>query len=357
MPGDLIVGSRTRSTMAKPKKKKAPPKRRRKQQRPPAWQATAIKILAGTGLLLAIVVGTGWLIHHLFPPPQPTTQVLPPTRPHPSATAKPTAKPAPPASGNTAVPAPPIYEIYPKSTAALQPQANKAPTPEAAPEGRPKVAIIIDDIGYDRGLANQFLAMNVPMTFSVLPQSPFRRSILKAIRAKGQEIMLHQPMEPEEYPHVNPGPGALLNAMSADALIAQLNQNLDDLPGAKGINNHMGSRLTTESTRMYQVFSVLKKRGLYFIDSRSTAATVCRPSARMFQIPFGERDIFLDHLQEDDFIRHQFKELLREARKNGMAIAIAHPHQITVNILREVLPQLQQQVDLVPASAVVRAES
>ncbi len=166
--------------------------------------------------------------------------------------------------------------------------------------------------------------------------------------------MLHQPMEPREYPKVNPGPGALLSAMTADELIAQLERNLDRLPGVKGVNNHMGSLLTTESARMYQVFSVLKKRRLYFVDSRSTAETICRPSARMLQVPFAERDIFLDHFQDAKFIRKQFRLLIKEARKHGQAIAIAHPHSLTVQLFKEMLPELQKHVQLVPASAIVQ---
>ena len=125
------------------------------------------------------------------------------------------------------------------------------------------------------------------------------------------------------------------------------------MPGVRGVNNHMGSQLTTESTRMYQVFSVLKKRKLYFVDSRSTAATVCRPSARMFQVPFAERDIFLDHFQNARFIRKQFRQLVKEAQKHGQAVAIAHPHRVTVDIFKEMLPELQRQVELVPASQLV----
>ena len=144
---------------------------------------------------------------------------------------------------------------------------------------------------------------------------------------------------------------------SPDELIAQLNRNLDALPGVKGINNHMGSRLTAESTRMYQVFSVLKERRLFFVDSRSTVATVCRPSARLFQVPFAERDIFLDHHQEAGFVRQQFKELMREADKHGQAVAIGHPYPVTVEIFQEVLPALRKRVTLVSASELVRVES
>jgi polysaccharide deacetylase 2 family uncharacterized protein YibQ len=244
---------------------------------------------------------------------------------------------------------PPVYEIYP----AKENVARTPIRPERPVTGLPRVAIIIDDIGYDRGLARKFMAFDVPLTFSVLPDSPFGDILVKEIKAQGLELMLHQPMEPREYPQVNPGPGALLSAMTADELIAQLERNLDGLPGVRGVNNHMGSQLTTESSRMYQVFSVIKKRGLYFVDSRSTADTICRPSAHMFQVPFAERDIFLDHFQEAAFIRKQFRLLVKEARKHGQAIAIAHPHSLTVKIFKEMLPELKKQVQLVPASEIV----
>jgi hypothetical protein len=165
--------------------------------------------------------------------------------------------------------------------------------------------------------------------------------------------MIHMPMEPVEYPQVDPGPGTLLTSMSPDELIDQLDQNLDTLPGAKGVNNHMGSRMTSESSQMYQIFSVLKKRGLYFIDSRTTAESLCEPSARLFQIPFAQRDVFIDHLLEPDFIRKQIKELIRIAKKNGEAVGIMHPHSMTIKVLQEMMPELKKQVHLVPASTVV----
>jgi hypothetical protein len=193
----------------------------------------------------------------------------------------------------------------------------------------------------------------VTLTFSILPHSPFQQRIAQLARSKGLEIMIHMPMEPVEYPQVNPGPGTLLTSMSPDELINQLDQNLDTLPGVKGINNHMGSRLTSESTQMYQIFSVLKKRGLFFIDSRTTAESLCEPSARLFQIPFAQRDVFIDHHLKANFIRKQIKELIRIAQKNGEAVGIMHPHSTTLQVLQEILPDLQRQVQLVPASKVV----
>ena len=165
--------------------------------------------------------------------------------------------------------------------------------------------------------------------------------------------MLHLPMEPMEYPRVDPGPGALLTSMSPDELIAQLTKNLDTLPSARGVNNHMGSKMTTMSNQMYQIFSILKKRNLFFIDSRTTAESLSRPSARLLKIPFAQRDIFLDHVQNADFIRKQLKKLVRIAIRHGTAIGIGHPHPITIDVLQEELPKLKNKVELVPASAVV----
>ena len=341
--------------MSAPKKKKpkTTPKRRRKTKPQAIPRGTGIKIAIALALLVGIVVGSGLALQRYLPPApgtppaveRPRTPVavkkIPP-RPKPRKAAAPSKK----APTRTK---PPVYEIYPaKETVDRTPIRPKVPV-----SGLPRVAIIIDDIGYDRGLARKFMAFDVPLTFSVLPDSPFGDILVKEIKAHGLELMLHQPMQPREYPQVNPGPGALLSDMTADDLIAQLERNLDRLPGVRGVNNHMGSQLTTESNRMYQVFSVIKKRNLYFVDSRSTADTICRPSAHMFQVPFAERDVFLDHFQEAPFIRKQFRLLVKKAQKHGQAIAIAHPHSLTVQIFKEMLPELKKQVQLVPASEIV----
>jgi hypothetical protein len=252
----------------------------------------------------------------------------------------------------------PTFEIYPKEKPAPRQPLAKKDIPAAIPKptpgkALPSVALIIDDLGYDKKIAQKFAQLDVALTFSILPHSPFQQRIAQLARSRGLEIMIHMPMEPAEYPQVNPGPGTLLTSMSPDELISQLDQNLDTLPGVAGINNHMGSRLTAESTQMYQIFSILKKRGLFFIDSRTTAESLCEPSARLFQVPFARRDVFIDHYLKADFIRSQIKELIRIAKKNGEAVGIMHPHSTTLKILQEMLPDLKGQVHLVPASKVV----
>jgi hypothetical protein len=209
-------------------------------------------------------------------------------------------------------------------------------------------------VGYDRALAEKFMSLDAALTLSILPHSPHQQAIARIAHAQGSEIMLHLPMEPLEYPEINPGPGALLSSMSPDELLKVLEENLQTVPYVKGVNNHMGSKLTTHSEQIYQVFSVLKRRGLFFVDSRTTEASVCLPSARLLQLPFAQRDVFLDHVQDPAFIRKQFRELVRVARNRGEAIGIGHPHSTTYTIFKEALPELRQQVELVPASRLVR---
>ncbi|MBW1983906.1 MAG: divergent polysaccharide deacetylase family protein, partial [Deltaproteobacteria bacterium] len=139
----------------------------------------------------------------------------------------------------------------------------------------------------------------------------------------------------------------------ADELIEQLDKNLDSVPFIKGVNNHMGSKITSTSTQMYQIFSILKKRNLFFIDSRTSSKTLCKPSARLLQLPFSQRDIFLDNDLKPDAIRKQLEKLIEVAKKHGSAIGIAHPHQATYTVLRKMLPVIKNQVQLVPASKVV----
>jgi polysaccharide deacetylase 2 family uncharacterized protein YibQ len=245
------------------------------------------------------------------------------------------------------------YEIYPEETPPSKAPVSPVVSPPPDEKKKPLACIIIDDMGYDRKLADRFLGLNVPLTFSMLPFSPFQEDIARAAEKKGMEIMLHLPMEPDEYPRVDPGPGALLTSMSPDELIRQLTSDIRSVPGAKGVNNHMGSRLTAVSSQMHQVFSILKKEGLFFIDSRTTVNTLCKPSARLLQVPFAERDIFLDHVTTADFVQRQIRKLIEEAEKNGRVVAIGHPHEVTVQVLKDMMPELQKKVRLVPASKLV----
>jgi hypothetical protein len=313
-------------------KKPKPKKRTKPRKRRSGTRGQLAKIGACLAILVILIIGAGVLAHHLllqYParvtPPEVAVHKIPDQAHHSK----------------------PRFEVFPKD--------ERTPVkPEIKPRAPvPQVAIIIDDLGYDLQMAENFLDLDVALTFSMLPQGPFSGRIISRAYARGMEIMLHLPMEPNEYPQVNPGPGALLTRMPPDELIARLNRDLDAVAHVRGVNNHMGSKMTASAPQMRQIFTTLKKRGLYFIDSRTTTETLCRDSARLLRLPFAERDIFIDHLQNPDFIRKQLHRLLQRAQRQGHAVGIAHPHPVTIEVLRHELPNLKKEVQFVPASRVV----
>ena len=321
-------------------------KNRRKPRKTKLFANSLLKAIVGVASVLILVVLAGVAAHFLIKPDKPVRPKIKPDKSMPAGR-KPAAK--------KPVAKIPQYEIFPKKEVPAEIKPPKPKPPEK--DKLPQVAIIIDDLGYDRNIAEKLSRLSSKLTFSILPHSPFQKSIVRLSRDKGIETMLHLPMEPIEYPKVNPGPGTLLTSMTPDELIQQLNENLKAVPDIKGVNNHMGSRMTAESGQLYQIFSILKKKNLYFVDSRTSAKTLCKPSARLLQIQFAQRDVFLDHMQEAEFIRKQIKELIGIARRNGYAVGIGHPHSITYEVLRDMMPDLLKAVELVPASAIVERVS
>lgn len=245
----------------------------------------------------------------------------------------------------------PVYELFPA--------APDGEPPPAAPGVRlghrlPRVAIIIDDIGYDAEVAGGLLALDIPLTFSLLPGGPHRERLARRAAAAGMELMLHLPMEPLEYPAVSPGPDALLVPLSAEDLVERVQAALERLPEAKGVNNHMGSRLTGMAAPVHRVLALLRERDLYFVDSVTSPSSLCRSVARRLQLPFASRDVFLDHDPRPAAIGEQIDRLIRTARAYGRAVGIGHPHAATLDALRDALPRLAESVQIVPASRIVR---
>jgi len=214
-----------------------------------------------------------------------------------------------------------------------------------------RVAIVIDDLGYDGKLARQFLKIEAPLSFSVLPHGTFSKDIAKRVHHAGHELLLHLPMEPKGYPQINPGVGALLTKMNDEELIQTLRESLDSLPYVRGVNNHMGSKFCEYEQKLRPVMQELKNRGLFFLDSRTTSNTQAHRVAQQLRVPSAERNVFLDNIQDPQAIRVQLRRLIQLARLKGEAIGIAHPHEITLAVLREDIPKMTKEgVELVPVS-------
>ncbi len=306
--------------------------RRKQQLSRDSLSRHLLKTVLGAFILLAVVIGAGLTVVYLFNLEIPKQSRFPGATP----------EAAPSQKG-------PVFEIYPSSSLPPSPHTGRP----LRPGQKPRVAIIIDDLGYDMRIARDFLACDIPITFSILPHSPFSEKVAYAAHNNGIDVMLHLPMEPKEYPSVSPGPGVLLTAMSPDELLRQLEINMAAVPYVKGVNNHMGSRLTTVSTQLYQIFSILKKHDCFFVDSRTTGGSLCRPSARLLQVPFAERDVFLDNTLTPAYIGHQLDLLVDVARRKGQAIGIGHPHAVTYQVLAKKIPDMSQSVEFVPVAQLV----
>ncbi|MEA3241722.1 MAG: divergent polysaccharide deacetylase family protein [Pseudomonadota bacterium] len=219
----------------------------------------------------------------------------------------------------------------------------------------PRIAIIIDDMGMNTPIAKQFVQLSFPLTFSIFPYAPRALEVARLFHQAGQQIMLHVPMEPHGYPDVDPGPGALLDSMNDRQLISRFRKELTAIPGIVGINNHMGSRLTENEHIMALFMNCLLDKPLFFIDSRTTAGTVAFGEALKAGIPAGQRDVFLDNIQDEQYILTQLRKLIAIAQIKKTAVGIGHPYPETVAALRR-LSQLTQEsgVTIAPVSELIK---
>ncbi|SDE18603.1 divergent polysaccharide deacetylase family protein [Desulfuromonas thiophila] len=361
----------------KPKKSRAS-RRRRKSRLLRRWTPTRLSlavILLLTAVLLAILL---WLAGRPQPArhsvPTPAAPVITPVRPF---IAPPPASPAvvipPPAT----VPAPvlspwpeepPASEIEPPPDPAQLPLAPATPATQVIkpPPATPplvlpsrgstpvRLAIIMDDVGENLQRARQVLALNLPVTLSIIPGLSHSRTIMELAQRQGHEVMVHLPMEPLGYPQTDPGPGALLLSLDGTEIRHRTRAFLSQLPAATGCNNHMGSAFTQDAACMQAALEEIARAGLFFIDSLTSPASVAADQARQLGIATARRDVFLDNVQDVAAISRQLDQLLRRARQQGQAIGICHPHKETVLALQAFARQVRHSdIEVVPASALV----
>ena len=247
-------------------------------------------------------------------------------------------------------------EIPKGDQGARKPQRKEARAPQTGEgsEGSPNVAIIVDDVGFDVDLARAFLELKPPLTFSVLSGAPHALTIAREALGKGAEVLLHLPMEPKESNGEGPGSGVLLANMGEEEFVRALNGHLNRIPGVKGVNNHMGSLLTEREDKMVLLFRELKKRHLFFVDSRTTPLTMATKVGADMKVPVASRSVFLDHERSQEGMKVQWERLLVKAREQGYAVAIVHPHRETLAFLKEHLRELISEARLVRVSDIVR---
>lgn len=225
----------------------------------------------------------------------------------------------------------------------------RAPGAAAAPSG-PRLAIVIDDLGESTEQLAPFLAVPLPLSFAVLPTGPEAPRVARVLARRGSEVLVHLPMEPLEADHIST-PGFLTTGMDDATLRAVLARDLERVPGAKGVNNHMGSRFTRDGARMAVVARVLKAKGLYFLDSRTDAGTVAHATCQAEGLPSLQRDVFLDNDPSEDLVLARLQEAATLAGTKGFAIAIGHPRPETAAALARFARD--PGVDVVPLSALL----
>ncbi|WP_404369567.1 divergent polysaccharide deacetylase family protein [Marinobacter sp.] len=205
----------------------------------------------------------------------------------------------------------------------------------------PTIAIIIDDMGHSLTEGQRLVDLEQPITLAFLPYRRHTTVLAEAAHRRQKEIMLHAPMANTR--NFGLGPGGLDAGMNQLATTTTLRRALSSVPHVRGVNNHMGSLLTQMQANMDWVMAELTHYPLYFVDSRTIASSIAARTAAAHQIPTLSRDVFLDHEQTEEYVDAQFQRLIAQARKNGTAIGIGHPHRVTVDYLEKILPTLDEQ--------------
>jgi uncharacterized protein len=320
------------------------------------WQITLAGVVALAGLVSPWAIGPE-PVDQAPPTPMFQSDPLPPR-----ASAVPTAADTDAADMQGFVHAqllpPPIVPVLLPSTPPAPPSEQQAwrrnAVAVADPQGRPMIAIVIDDLGLDRRNADRVVQLPAPLTLSFMTYADDLTVQTRAAHAAGHELLVHVPMEPISRAE-DMGPNGLSVGLGRDEVLRRLRWNLDRFDGYVGINNHMGSRFTADSGSMMPVMQELRTRGLLFLDSRTIGNSAGIELAQRFDVPHAARDVFLDNEVNGAAIAAQLAEVETIARRHGSAIAIGHPHDATLEELSSWLAALESKgFVLVPVSTIVR---
>lgn len=365
------MAARRRITRRQPAQRK---KRRRGKGVLAGWLRRAADLLGNGWLMVTAGAAVGVVAIVLISGEQQGSDGRPalPAKPSQTATAPALSLAAPPvASPVPAAPPAAAPAMEPAAAARTAPALAALPAPPPAVEAgppawrrnavavpdtgsRPRIAVVIDDLGLNRVNTAKVSDLPGPLTLAFLTYAGDLRRQAAAARRAGHELMVHMAMEPMAE-DIDPGPDVLRITEPPAQMMAQLRHNLDAFDGYVGINNHMGSRFTASEPDMRLVLAELRNRGLLFLDSRTIANSVGATVAAQLGVPFAERDVFLDNDQSADAVGARLAEVERIARSRGQAVAIGHPHDATIAALAAWLPTLEARgFALVPISAIVK---
>ncbi len=210
-----------------------------------------------------------------------------------------------------------------------------------------ELALVIDDVGYSKSRGMRAAELPGAITLGVLPFAPHTASLMQHAARHGKDVIVHQPMQAQPGPHVRREQGTLTLDMAPLEFAATFSAALDAVPSRVGVSNHTGSLLTTYRAPMQHLMREISQRGLFFLDSRTSADTVALTVAREAGVPALRRDVFLDHVRTPAAIHNAFDKALRIAHRKGHAVVIAHPYRMTLNYLEKRLADLPNGVQTV----------
>lgn len=203
-----------------------------------------------------------------------------------------------------------------------------------------RIAIVIDDVGYNKKALHTALSIKRPVTYAVLPHLAYSQRLAATLSDAGYLIILHQPMEATK--NLDTGPGAIMMDMTEQQIRETLEANLQSIPQARGVNNHMGSAVTADATLVRVILGQVNRSGLFFLDS-VTGQTVCSTVAAEMGIPIYTRDVFLDNTHEKQYIDGQLNQLIDVAFNRGWAVGIGHFHPVTMETIHDKLDDFDRQ--------------
>lgn len=224
-----------------------------------------------------------------------------------------------------------------------------AEPPQEITESKPKISIVIDDLGDNSIIARKMLSLPATMTAAILPQTPHAKFISQYADNNGHDVIMHLPMEAFSRPDLL-GPGALMSDMDKDTLLSQFAENISSIPNLIGFNNHMGSLLTEDREKMSWLMERAKRNSFFFLDSKTSEGSVAEEMANEVGIPTIGRDIFLDHQSSQVTMQGQFNRLKRIAKRSGQVVVICHPYPETLTFLEENIEDLKEEFLLVGLS-------
>lgn len=303
-----------------------------------------LALIGAMGSIAAIAATLAFVVAQKIDSARQPTQASAPAKPAQTKPASPL-----PAQQQAALPRPPAPPPEATQPAWLR---HAVAAPRIA-GGQAMIAIVIDDMGIDRPRSMRAVELSGPLTLSYLPYGRDLEGQTALARFKGHELMVHLPMEPSGS--ADPGPEALNTDLDERELRRRIAVNLSHFGSYVGVNNHMGSKFTASRPGMEIVIDEMKKRGLLFLDSRTSAQSVGAELASAAGVPNASRNVFLDDVLSSDNVWHQLGEVEKAAKRNGYAIAIGHPHDNTLTALAQWLPGLREKgFVLVPLTAIVR---